>query len=282
MHCHTVFSDGTCTPEQMMDQAIQAGLAGVAITDHDTSQGWTQARQAACKRRFSLILGTEITADEQGISVHVLAYGYDRSNTALAELFTSTRQARLDRAHHMVDLISCDYPITWQDVLAQVKEGERTTVGRPHIADALIAAGIYKNRSEAFAGVCSSHSQYYLPTPSPSTELVVQTVKAAGGVAVIAHPGAIGRNAVLLSDEHISRLAHLGLDGLEVWHRDNPPEQRERLLELAGQLDLLVTGGSDWHGKGKPNRLGEYTTSPTVVETIIARSSQGQNSLNEQ
>ncbi|WP_317643668.1 PHP domain-containing protein [Bombiscardovia apis] len=272
LHCHTVFSDGTRTPEQMVVEAQTLGLAGVAITDHDTTQGWAEARAAGTAHQLPVMLGTEITADDAGVSVHMLAYRYDEHNAALAQLFEQTRQARLERARKMVALMARDYPISWESVLAQVKEGERTTVGRPHIADALVAAGVYQTRSEAFAGACSAQSPYYLPTPSPSAQEVVQAVKAAGGVAVVAHPGAVNRNRVLLSDQQIKQLADLGLDGLEVWHRDNDDQQRERLLGLAERFRLLVTGGSDWHGAGKPNRLGENTTPQATVDEIIARS----------
>ena len=169
----------------------------------------------------------------------------------------------------MVERISQDYPITWQAVLDQVKEGSKTTVGRPHIADALVKAGVYADRSQAFAGVCSSGSAYYLPTPSPTTHQVLAAVNHAGGVLVVAHPGAVNRNPVLLSDQQIATLAREGLGGLEVWHRDNPPEQRRRLLALAQRWGLLVTGGSDWHGQGKPNRMGENSTSGKVVARIV-------------
>ncbi|RBP99062.1 PHP domain-containing protein [Bifidobacterium xylocopae] len=272
LHCHTVFSDGTVDPQGLVDSALRLGLGGVAITDHDTAQGWPEAGQAARSADFPVLPGTEITTDDQGVSVHLLGYGYDPGDHALARLFTQTRQARLERARTMVDAIGRDYPIDWGSVLAQVKEGGRTTVGRPHIADALVAAGVYRTRSEAFEGVCSTRSPYYIPTPSPTTAQAVVAVKAAGGVTVVAHPAAVKRNKALLSDARIERLAELGLDGLEVWHRDNPPRQRVHLSGLAGRLGLLVTGGSDWHGAGKPNRLGEYTTPLATVETIIARS----------
>ena len=156
-------------------------------------------------------------------------------------------------------------------MLAQTKQGERTTIGRPHIADALVAAGVYPTRSDAFAGAVNASSRYYIPTPSPTAIRVVEAVKAAGGVSIVAHAGDPGRNRVLLSDTQIERLAQAGLGGLEVWHRGNPPEQRERLLRLAHRFDLLVTGGSDWHGAGKPNALGENLTEDAVAEEIIRR-----------
>ena len=271
LHCHTVFSDGTVTPRGMVEQAQQLGLEGLAITDHDTNAGWDEARQAAQSLGMPLLPGTEITAQDGRVSVHMLAYLYDPEDPVIAGLFAKTREARLTRTRTMVERISRDYPITWQDVLDQVKEGSKTTVGRPHIADALVKAGVYADRSQAFAGVCSSGSAYYLPTPSPTTHQVLAAVNHAGGVLIIAHPGAVSRNPVLLSDQQITALAQEGLGGLEVWHRDNPPEQRRRLLALAQRWGLLVTGGSDWHGQGKPNRMGENSTSDEVVARIVDR-----------
>ena len=271
LHCHTVFSDGTVTPRGMVEQAQQLGLEGLAITDHDTNAGWDQARKAAHDLGMPLLPGTEITAQDGRVSVHMLAYLYDPEDPVIAGLFAKTREARLTRTRTMVERISRDYPIMWQDVLDQVKEGSKTTVGRPHIADALVKAGVYADRSQAFAGVCSSSSPYYLPTPSPTTHQVLAAVNHAGGVLVIAHPGAVSRNPVLLSDQQIAALAREGLGGLEVWHRDNPPEQRRRLLALAQRWGLLVTGGSDWHGQGKPNRMGENSTSDLVVAQIVDR-----------
>ncbi len=271
LHCHTTFSDGTVTPQGMLDQASRLGLAGVAVTDHDTTASWVPAKESALDLPFPLIRGTEITSQWGKTSVHLLAYLYDCQDQAMLDLFAYTREKRQERAKEMVKRISRDYPISWEDVQAQIKSGSQTTVGRPHIADALVAAGVYPTRSAAFAGAISSHSPYYIPVYSPDAETVVKTVKQAGGVAVVAHPAAVSRNKVLLPDEEIERLTDLGLDGLEVRHRDNPPDQQERLNRLAGRLHLLVTGGSDWHGQGKPNRLGENLTDPETVAEIIRR-----------
>ena len=271
LHCHTVFSDGTETPRTLVREAKQAGLHGVAITDHDTTAGWMQAQQASVDYGLPLVRGTEITAQDGRVSVHMLAYQYDPRNRHICDLFTATRAARLERVKRMVALLSRDYPITWDDVLAQVKEGGNTTIGRPHIADALVAAGVYATRSDAFADAISSHSKYYIPTPSPTTTQVVQAVNEAGGVSVVAHAADPSRNRVLLSDSQIGRLVDEGLDGLEVWHRGNPEPERQRLLKLAQRYHLLVTGGSDWHGAGKPNALGENLTDDETVAKIVER-----------
>ena len=271
LHCHTAFSDGTETPRTLIRQAKALGLAGVAITDHDTTAGWAEAEAAS--REFGLLLlrGTEITAEDGRVSVHMLAYQYDPRNQTIAQLFAATRASRLARTKAMVELLARDFPITWDDVLAQVKEGEQTTIGRPHIADALVEAGVYRNRSEAFAQAVAASSKYYIPTPSPSTHEVVRAVGLAGGVVIVAHAGAEMRNPVLLSNDQIESLVDEGLDGLEVWHRDNSPAQRRRLLAICERRNLLATGGSDWHGRGKPNRLGENVTDDGTVRRIVQR-----------
>ncbi|MBT1172420.1 PHP domain-containing protein [Bifidobacterium sp. MA2] len=271
LHCHTVFSDGTRTPAQLVSEAVERGLHGVAITDHDTTAGWEAAEDAARAAGLPLLRGTEITAEDDGVSVHMLGLQYDPRNVRISQLFATTREARLTRTKRMVARLAEDFPISWESVLDQVKEGGRTTIGRPHIADALVAAGVYATRSDAFAGVVSARSKYYIPTPSPTTHEVVRAVGEAGGVVIIAHPGDLSRNRRLLSDAQIERLVDEGLDGLEVWHRGNPPEQRERLLAIARERHLLVTGGSDWHGAGKPNELGENLTDDATVREIVRR-----------
>ena len=179
IHCHTVFSDGTETPRTLVEQARKLGLHGVAIADHDTTAGWDEATEASEEIDLPLLLGTEITAVDEDVSVHMLAFQYDPSNEHISSMFANTRAARLRRTKRMVERLSQDFPITWDDVLAQVKEGERTTIGRPHIADALVAAGVYETRSDAFADAVSAKSKYYIPTPLPSTHEVIAAVKGA-------------------------------------------------------------------------------------------------------
>lgn len=271
LHCHTVYSDGTATPSDLVSEARAAGLQGVAITDHDTTAGWDDFRQAARDLNMPVLFGSEITSEDSGVFVHMLAYQYNPKDSLIVNMFALTRKRRFERTKRMVERISKDFPITWDDVLLQAKLGDLTTIGRPHIADALVKAGVFKTRSEAFAGPVSPQSPYYIPTPSPNVLEVIEAVKHAGGVVVIAHPADPSRNRVLLSDAQITSFAAAGLDGLEVYHRGNSKDQRQRLLALAQKCDLLVTGGSDWHGSGKPNCLGEETTSREVVSEILLR-----------
>lgn len=274
LHCHTVFSDGRATPARLIDEArTLPGLHGVAITDHDSTAGWKDAVQAARTAGVPLIRGAEITADWKGrTSVHLLAWLFDPAEKTLADLFARTRDARVERTRRMVEAISRDYPITWDDVLAQTGKAGLTTIGRPHIADALVAAGVVRTRSQAFDTIISGSSKYYLPVRSPDALEVVNAVRAAGGVVGLAHAASPTRNRYLLTDDDIALFASHGLAALEVWHRENPPAGRRRLLMLARRLGLLVTGGSDWHGAGgKPNRLGENLTADDVVAEIEKR-----------
>lgn len=251
--------------------ASRLGLDGVAITDHDTTAGWHDAQRAAREQGLALLCGSEITAQDDQVSVHVLAYQYDPQDAGVVELFALTKTARIERARRMVAFLSRDFPIVWDDVLRQAKKGADTTIGRPHMADALVEEGVCRSRSEAFDGPLSASSKYYIPTPSPTALQVVQVVEQAGGVSVIAHPADRSRNSVLLSDASIRHLAQAGLGGLEVRHRGNDAQSQKHLLELADELGLLVTGGSDWHGDGKPNVLGENLTQDSVVAQIVQR-----------
>ncbi len=274
LHCHTVFSDGRATPAQMMDEAgTLHGLHGVAITDHDSTAGWGETEKAARAAGVPLIRGAEITADwKSRTSVHLLAWLFDPAEKTLAGLFARTRRARVERTKKMVEAISRDYPITWDDVLAQTGQAGLTTIGRPHIADALVAAGVVRTRSQAFDTIVSGSSKYYLPVKSPDVLEVIEAVRAAGGVPGLAHAASPTRNRYLLTDDDIALFASRGLAALEVWHRENPTAGRHRLLTLASRLGLLVTGGSDWHGAGgKPNRLGENLTADDVVARIEKR-----------
>jgi predicted metal-dependent phosphoesterase TrpH len=178
------------------------------------------------------------------------------------------RDERLNRAEAMVRRIGVDYALDWEDVLAQTTPG--ATVGRPHIADALVARGHVPDRSAAFQSILHWRGGYYRPHKAPLPVDGVRLITQAGGVAVIAHPGGRGPDR-LLDDRRVRRLVDAGLAGLEVDHRDNPPASRPRWLDLAERFGLLTTGSSDYHGAGKPNRLGENTTSPEVYAAILER-----------
>jgi predicted metal-dependent phosphoesterase TrpH len=266
LHAHSNVSDGTETPAGVIISAVSAGLDAVALTDHDSTDGWESAAAAAREHGIAFVPGMEISCrTEKGISVHLLSYLHDPTHAGLLEEITKSKDARLTRAEHMVTLLSEDYPLTWDDVIHHVAPG--ATVGRPHIADALVAAGVVADRTEAFTSILTSHSRYFVQHYAPNPAVAVELVRAAGGVPVFAHPVASSRGRIV-GEQTYRDMIDAGLLGLEVEHRDNPEEGRTFLRGLAAEHGLLMTGSSDYHGAGKPNLLGENTTSPEVLARI--------------
>ncbi|WP_235534101.1 PHP domain-containing protein [Oerskovia sp. Root22] len=263
MHTHSHHSDGTSSPARVIADAKAAGLDVVALTDHDTTAGWFEAAGVAAAAGIGFVPGMEISTRMGGVPIHLLSYLHDPTDPALIAEADKARASRLGRARAMVELINADYPLTWASVLEHVAPG--ATAGRPYIGDALVAAGHVPDRPAAFARILG-HRAYRVPHYSTDTVTAVRLVRAAGGVPVIAHPGADRGHAI--TDAMIEHLAGAGLVGIEVDHRDNPPARRTQLQALAHRLDLIVTGSSDYHGAGKPNQLGEYTTTPEALEHI--------------
>ncbi|MGZ4624743.1 MAG: PHP domain-containing protein [Kineosporiaceae bacterium] len=267
LHVHSTASDGTSPPAAVMAEAAEAGLDVVALTDHDTTAGWAEAARAVPEVGVTLVPGAEISCQAGGISVHLLSYLQDPTEPELAAEMERTRGDRLTRAHRMVERIARDYPLTWEEVAARVEPG--ATVGRPHIADAMVAAGLVRDRDEAFETALHGRSPYYVRHYAPAAVDAVRLVRGAGGVPVMAHPLAARRGRVV-SDVVIADMAAAGLAGLEVDHRDHEPDERAHLRGLAADLGLFTTGASDYHGTGKLNRLGENLTDPDVLERIVA------------
>ncbi len=267
LHTHSSVSDGTETPTQLVQAAVAAGLGVVALTDHDSTAGWGEAFAAASGTGLTVIPGMELSTNYGPASVHMLAYLFDPLNGAMVAESARIRDGRLHRAERIVERIGRDYDLSWDDVLAQSTDGG--TLGRPHIADALVAKGHVADRSAAFQSILHWRSGYYEKYYAPSPLAGVRMIAAAGGVPVLAHPATHGRYRVI-EEAAIAELTDAGLFGLEIQHRDNTEDGKERLFELAGKYGLAVTGSSDYHGEGKPNRLGENTTSPEVLRRIIA------------
>lgn len=270
LHTHSSVSDGTESPAELIAAAVEAGLDVVAITDHDSTSGWEEAFAAAAGTGLTVVPGLELSTQLDYASVHVLGYLVDPADPGLIAATGRIREERLHRAESMVARIAADYALDWDDVLAQTTPG--ATVGRPHIADALVARGHVPDRSAAFASILHWRGGYYRPHEAPPPVEGVRIIAEAGGVPVIAHPGGRGPER-LFTDKRIAQLVDAGLFGLEVDHRDNPVESRPRWAELASRHGLVTTGASDYHGAGKPNRLGENTTSPEVYAAILERGS---------
>ncbi|EPD30907.1 PHP domain-containing protein [Gleimia europaea] len=273
-HTHSNYSDGTDTPAQLMHRAADAGLDMVGLTDHDVTWGHAEAAREVGAAGVALLRGMEMSCAWQGITVHLLCYLHDPHDPALVEASRKVLQSRRERAKIMVEKIAQDYPITWEDVVAGAG-GDAGVVGRPHIADALIRAGSFATRDEAFAQVLHPRGPYYQFLWAQDPVVAVQKVRVAGGVPIIAHPRARARQKVL-PIEVVYNMAEAGLAGLEVHHRDNPSADQEFLLQVARERGLLVTGSSDYHGAGKPNQLGEHTTPLEVIQEI---ESQGRLSI---
>ena len=266
LHLHSTHSDGTESPALVLAAAHRHGLRTAALTDHDTTAGWAEAAEAAVSLGMTFIPGIELSAKHQYRSVHVLGYLFDPDAAALVAMMDRIRSSRLDRARLMAERIARDYDVAWDDIVAQTTDG--ATVGRPHIADALIARGLVRDRAEAFSSILSPRGEYYVALYAPDPVTAVGLIADAGGVPIIAHPA--GRAGVLpmpILDEMLDA----GLAGFELGHRENLESGIRTLRRLSEERDLIVTGSSDYHGLGKPNQPGENTTSDDMVERIIER-----------
>lgn len=267
LHSHSAASDGTQPPADVVASAAAAGLDVLALTDHDTTAGWEEARKAAAATGVVLVPGAEISCNHRGVSVHLLAYLQDPTSPGLVEEMDRARESREHRAERIVELLSADFPrLRWDDVLGGSRPG--ATLGRPHIADAMVRAGYFATRDEVFSEVLHVHSAYYVPHYAPDPCLAIRLVREAGGVPVFAHPRA-SRRGRTVGDDVLLAMVEAGLAGVEVDHRDHDQRDRGELRALARRYDLIVTGSSDYHGQGKPNVLGENLTAPDAYARIL-------------
>ncbi len=272
LHTHSTASDGTDPPAQVMRRARDAGLDVVALTDHDTLAGHSQARRAL-PPGLALLTGMELSCRLDGRSVHMLAYAIDPGNTELAAECAAIVEARVGRARRMVDrLRELGVSVTWPQVAALASGG---VVGRPHIARAMVAAGAIDRPEQAFtqewigAGGRAYVSRYALDPVA-----AIRLIRAAGGAAVLAHPGAVSRGEKL-PEQTIAWLAAAGMAGLEVAHPDHDHAERQRLGALAASLDLVPCGGSDDHGSLTGYRIGCETTAPEAYQRLMSRTFGG-------
>ncbi|MBB4070735.1 PHP domain-containing protein [Canibacter oris] len=263
LHTHSTHSDGTTTVAELVQGAVAAGLAGISLTDHDTCAGWDEAREATALFGIDFLPGIELTTKHGCHSVHLLGYGMNPHYEPLATTLLWLREQRVQRVEEMVMKLAADYPLS----LAKLRARAQGAVGRPHIADELVELGIVADRAAAFATLLSHRSKYYVPGQYLETRRAIQLVRAAGGVPVLAHPAA-GRNHSAISRADMQEFVTAGLLGIELRHPENNPELLQQIEFAAAGLGLLVTGSSDYHGSGKPNRLGDETTEAAVVAQI--------------
>ncbi|MDQ1008450.1 putative metal-dependent phosphoesterase TrpH [Streptomyces sp. V4I23] len=268
LHTHSTASDGTDSPAELVHGAAAAGLDVVALTDHDTTRGHAEAA-AALPEGLTLVTGAELSCRLDGVGLHMLAYLFDPEEPELLRERELVRDDRVPRARAMVGkLQELGVPVEWTQVARIAGDG---SVGRPHIAEALVELGVVDSVSDAFTPAwLADGGRAYVEKHELDPFTAIRLVKAAGGVTVFAHPLAVKRGRTV-PESVIAELAVHGLDGIEVDHMDHDEAARTRLRGLAGELGLLTTGSSDYHGSRKTCRLGEYTTDPEIYGEITRR-----------
>jgi 3',5'-nucleoside bisphosphate phosphatase len=276
LHTHSTASDGTDSPAQLVAVAHRADVDVLAITDHDTTGGWDDAA-AALPSGMRLVRGAEFSCvsptgrEERPVSIHLLGYLFDPTHEAIVAEQSRLRDERVSRLERITQRMAEDgYPVDVESVFALVPDG--TSAGRPHLARALVAAGVVGSVNEAFAKLLHNSSRYYVPKADTPVEWAIEMLRAAGGVAVFAHPLARRRGRVV-EPSVIADLAAVGLGGVEVDHPDHAPADRELLRDLAKEHDLVVTGSSDYHGTNKSTPIAAETTAADELQALVARTS---------
>lgn len=281
LHSHTTASDGDDDPSALVSHARAVGIDVLAITDHDTMNGLPEAAEATSGTGLTLIPGIELSAQVidpvPGAiprSVHLLGYLVDPHNVVLAQEMEKIRAHRDDRLRLMVEKLSADFDLTWEEVSAAIPPG--ATPGRPHIASVLIDKGYFLDTSAAFAGPLRADGPYHVPHYAPRLHRAIEVVVQAGGVPILAHPFTDARSGAIAHDQGEDALlrdyevfVNAGLQGLEIDHRENTEAGKEVLRTVAAEFSLIVTGSSDYHGTRKPNHLGENTTHPAQFDRIL-------------
>ncbi|MEV6069543.1 PHP domain-containing protein [Nocardia sp. NPDC052001] len=273
LHTHSNASDGTDTPAELIRNAAAAGLDVVALTDHDTTAGWAEAVDAL-PPGLTLVRGMEMSCVGRGedgwpVAVHLLAYLFDPADDVFAQERERLRGERIIRLRAMAEQMAADgLPVDPDAVMASAGP----SAGRPHLARALVEAGVVPTVDAAFQDLLASDGRYYVEKADTPLQRAVEMVQAAGGVSVVAHARARKRGRLLALD-HIRELTALGLGGLELDHPDHSAADREVLAGLAAELGLLTTGSSDYHGRNKTIRLGEFTTDPAQFEELVGKAS---------
>lgn len=270
LHTHSLVSDGTDTPTQLVRKAAEAGLGAFALTDHDTFDGLREARLAGQRAGVEVLSGMEMSTEHRGSAVHLLAYGCDPHDAVLLDELARIRVGRSDRVPTMVARLNeLGMDLTVEDV---VRTSGGASLGRPHVADALVARGYVPNRDEAFRLWLYDGGPAYAERYATELTTAIELVQRTRGVAVLAHPWGRGHRAALPESFLAELVNEYGLDGIEVDHPDHDAETRVELRALARRLGVLVTGSSDYHGYGKTrNPLGAGTTAPEVYAEILRR-----------
>jgi predicted metal-dependent phosphoesterase TrpH len=261
LHAHTHFSDGALSPESLVELAVERGLIALAVTDHDSVEGIAPA-VAAARARLEVIPGIEVSSTLEGQDVHILGYFVDAGSPALGERLERFRGERRDRARAILDrLAALGVPVPAEEVFATAGPG---VVGRPHIAQALVRAGHVPSLEVAFQRLLGRRGSAYVPRPAFASTDAVGMIRDAGGVAVLAHPGPLARTAV-------ESLLAAGLAGVEVWHPQHGPAAQRHWHQVASELGLVASGGSDFHGPQRGAGLGDLPVPERALEALRER-----------
>ncbi|MDF2572424.1 MAG: phnPP [Sporomusa sp.] len=267
LHIHTTASDGRLSPQEVIRQAQDAGLRYIAITDHDTVGAHLELRRDGFLNnvapKLSIIQGLEFSTDLPWHEVHILGYFIDIDNSKLRDQLEIIVRDRLRRSRTMVEKLNqLGYSIDYTRVLEFA--GQAMAVGRPHVAKVLVENGYVKSVSEAFDLLLAKNGPAYVPHYKLTPEQAIRLIAQAGGIAVLAHPGLIGDDSVVLN------LIKAGIHGLEVYHPEHDQAMTSRYLAIASKYNLKITGGSDFHAiPGRyPERLGEFTISTNLVVVL--------------
>jgi predicted metal-dependent phosphoesterase TrpH len=266
LHIHSTASDGTLTPKEIVREAARLGLTGIAIADHDELGGSAEAGAHAAAAGLTLVPAVEISTDYEDVEVHILGYWIDPTDAQLLAQLTAIRAGRIERAQRIVDRLrelGVDR-ITLDDVLRETSGG---SVGRPHVAAALVRAGVSRHPHEAFKRYLGKQAPAYVPRVRPTTVEAIDIVREADGCAVLAHPGLVPRRPGL-----IEQMAALGVHGVEAFHPKHSATQVGLFVERAAAVGLLVTGGSDSHGPGgtEPVSIGAGSAPDSCLEALEA------------
>jgi 3',5'-nucleoside bisphosphate phosphatase len=270
LHTHSNRSDGTQSPRELVNAANELGLDAMALTDHDTTEGWDEAFEAAETVGIGLVPGLEISCRYEGEGVHLLAYFVDPEYGPLASELDRILDGRNSRLPAILErLRDLGIDITAKDV--RHCAGSAAAMGRPHVADALVAKGVCEDRDEAFRRFLSPGRPAYVDRYAADLVEMIRWVGEAGGVSVIAHPWA-RHSQVALGEQALGTLAAKGLAGVEVDHPDHDQQDRNHLRRIATDLDLVITGSSDCHGEGKGSRfaLGANSTTRPELNRLVA------------
>ncbi len=276
-HVHSTFSDGTFTPTELVDEAKRVGVGCFALTDHDVVGGVAEAATRGADAGVEVMAGVEISVNEDdgGRQLHLLGLAIDPDEAGLGGCLVEMQAARRERVDRILELLAAAGVQLDRALLGEAPDG--SAIGRPHVARALVAAGVCSDEDDAFARYLRRGRAAYVASAGITAARAIEVIHAAGGIASLAHPPlSVGADAAGGLETFIERLLPLGLDGLEVWHPGHRSKTRKRLRKLARRWDLVATGGSDFHGAARPDVIlgrgrGTIDVGQRTLDEIRAR-----------